>query len=141
MPTTTFLQNLGCKVIRCPAHCCPPHPNVVLRHEHCSKSKIADLDIHATVQKQIPSLQIAVNNVTIMQVFNGAAYLNKPASDLGHGEVRSFAQGIGQRAVLAQLEDNVSVFLEGKGAVELDNVGVVKFRVELKFGDELSTPR
>jgi hypothetical protein len=78
-----------------------------------------------------------VDNVTVVEVFDGSADLDEPTSNLRHGEVRAFSEGVCQRPVLAQLEDDICVFLKGEGAVELNNVGMVEFGVELEFGDKL----
>lgn len=61
-------------------------------------------------------------DVPLVEVFDGAACLDHESSNFGHGEISSLFDGIGQRAVFAELKNDVGAFDEGKGTVELDNV-------------------
>jgi hypothetical protein len=70
-------------------------------------------------------------NVSVVQVFHGAAGLNQEASYLGHAEELAPLQGVGERTVVADLQNNIRALFEREGAEELDYVGVSQFRVQL----------
>jgi len=63
-----------------------------------------------------------MHNVPLVEVFDGAACLDHEPADLGHGKVFPLLDRIGERAVLAELKNNVGAFDERKCAVELDDV-------------------
>jgi hypothetical protein len=65
-----------------------------------------------------------VDNVTLVQVLDSAARLDHESSDLGHGEVFSLLDRVGERPIFAEFKDNVCAGFEGEGAVELDDVGM-----------------
>lgn len=63
-------------------------------------------------------------DVTLVQVLDSAACLDHESSDLGHGEVFSLLDRVGERPIFAELEDNVGAGFEGEGAVEFDDIGM-----------------
>lgn len=65
-----------------------------------------------------------MDNIALVQIFDRAAGLDHKAADLGHGEVLALLDGVGQGAILAQLEDHIGAGVKGEGAVELDDVGM-----------------
>lgn len=78
-----------------------------------------------------------MHNVSIVQVFDRATGLNEEASYLGHAEELALLQGVGQRTIVADLQNNIRALFEREGPEELDYVGVSQFRVQLQFGYEL----
>jgi hypothetical protein len=68
-----------------------------------------------------------VYDMSCVQVLYSATYLDNKASDLGKCEAFPLLQHVGQRSVRAHVQDDVCACLEGKGAVESDDVRVCEF--------------
>lgn len=80
-----------------------------------------------------------MDNVPSVEVLYGAAGLYDEASDFRHGEELPFLDRIGERSIVAYLEDDIGVQLVRKRAMKVDDVGMVQLRVELQFSDKLAT--
>jgi hypothetical protein len=68
-----------------------------------------------------------MNDVAMMEIFYSSTGLNQEPPYFGHGEEFSFLNGVGQRAVVADFENDIGAFLVGKCSVEFDDVRMAKF--------------
>ena len=92
-----LLKNFWRKVVGCAAHRCSSLDfHFLLGDQQSRQAKVADLDVHVRIQEEIASLQIAVYNMSCVQVLYGAADLNHKASDLGECEAFPLLQHVGQ---------------------------------------------
>ena len=118
-------EDLGRQIVRCATHGSSTNcAVVVLGKKQGSKAKIADLDVHVLVEEEVAGLEIAMDDVSLMQVLDGATCLDHESTNLGHGEVLALLDRISERAILTQLQNNISTRVEGEGAVELDDIGM-----------------
>lgn len=78
-----------------------------------------------------------MDDVLAMEILDRSTGLDHIATDLRLREVLSCLDHFHQRTVLAQLQHDVGALAKGKGSVELDNVRVVHFGVDLQLRFEL----
>lgn len=74
-----------------------------------------------------------MNDVPLVQVFDGAACLYHEAPDLGHGKVLSLLDGVGEGSIFTEFEHDVCALLEGEGPIKLNDVRMGEFGVYLEL--------
>lgn len=92
-----LLQNLWCQIVRRAAHGrSPTNFHFLLRDHECCQTKIADLDVHVAVQEEVSGLEIPVDNVSVVEVFDGSADLDNQSSNFRQSQVLPSLEHIGQ---------------------------------------------
>ena len=138
MPLLALFQDLGRDVVGRATEGASPVLRVLLvRDQEGSEAKVADLDVHMLVEEDVPHLQISVDDVLVMHVFDGAAGLDEIRAHLWLREVPSPPDHVHHGPVVAETKDDVGALGKREGAVELDDVGVMHLRVNLEFCLEL----
>lgn len=102
------------------------------------KTEIAYLDVHILVEEDVAHLEIAVDDALGVHVFDSSGNLNSVEADFWFSDEATLLHHIHQRAIRAQLQDNVCAFFVCEGSAEFDNIWVVHFRMNLKLGLELA---
>jgi hypothetical protein len=98
-----FLQNLGGQVVGSAAHGGSSlGVHVLSTNQQGSEAKVADLDVHLLVEKQVSGFEVAMDNIARMQVFDGTRDLDDEATDFGHSDVFATLEHICKRAAGAQ---------------------------------------
>ena len=98
-----FFQDLGSQVVGGAAHGGSPlGVHVFPTDKQSSEAKVADLDVHLLVEEQVAGLEVAVDDVAGMQVFDSARDLDDEATDFGHSDVFATLEHVGKRAAGAQ---------------------------------------
>src|SRR4051812_266566 len=102
MALASLLQYFWCQVVWCAAHCCPPDSAIVaLGDKQRGKTEVTNLDVHVVVQEEVAGLEVSMDDVALVQVFDGAACLDHKPSNFRHGEVFTLLDGVGKGTVLA----------------------------------------
>jgi len=83
------------------------------------------------VQEQIPHLEIPMDDIPCVHVFDGSAKLDCVSPYLWEAQTSPLLHHIHDRPIRAEFEDNKSTFLEGEGAMELYDVWMLHFRMDL----------
>ena len=96
----SLLQDLRGQVVGRAAHCRPAlHLHLPLRHQQRRQPKVADLDIHASIQEEVACFEIAMYNMSVVEVLDGAADLDDEAADFGEGQMFALLEHVGEGAV------------------------------------------
>ena len=82
-----------------------------------------------------------MHDISMVQILYSATQLNQKASNLGQSEELALFERIGQRAIVTQFKNDIGICFEREGAIEFDDIGVVQFGVQLKFGCKLFVSR
>ena len=131
-------ENLGCDVVGCPTKRSSPIQRIFALREHQgSEAKVANLHVHVVIEEDVAHLQVAMDDVLAMEIFDGPTYLDHESADFRLGQELPLLDHLHQRAVVAELQDHKSRFAESEGSMELDDVRVMHLGVDLELCFEL----
>jgi hypothetical protein len=81
-------------------------------------------------------LDVPVDDVSVVEIIEGAADLANDAFNFGLGKRSRFSHFLIEISRFAQLHHKVNGFISAKSAIKPDNVGMIKFHVDLDLSNE-----
>ena len=121
VPVCGIEEYLWGNIVRCTADSLLAFARVL---DQGSKPEIPDLDIHASVQEQIPKFKVTVDDLVDMHITASSYELYHEEPDLGVGEATPAAQHIHKRTVGTQLESHVDVLFVFETVVKTNDIWV-----------------
>jgi hypothetical protein len=81
-------------------------------------------------------LDVSVDDVSVVEVIEGAANLANNSSDFGLGKRSRFSHFLIEISRFTQFHHKVNGFISAESAIKPDNVGMIKFHVDLDLSNE-----
>ena len=84
---------------------------VLASHQECSKSEVANFDIHVLIQEYVSHLEISMNDASGMHILDSSCNLDRPKPHLGLRNIFPLLDHIHQGTIRAEFEHNICAFV------------------------------
>jgi hypothetical protein len=94
--------------------------------DQCCEAKVADFDVHVSVEEEITELEVAVNDLVCVHVVTGADELNHKEAGLALCEATTTTEHVHKGTGCTELKSHVDVFLVFEAFLEGHDIRVLK---------------